>query len=264
MNKLTKAALYAAGATLVSQGAHAQFANGDLILGFTAASAANEYVLDLGNYQTSVGVGGSTVFDLSGQFSSGTFNGAFTTGLNGVDMGVVGGSGAFSSSFIYATALRSGLGTPGVAGSSAPGSMLHSDGSGGLQQVVAMVNSLGLSAGNSTTVPRAGDANGYSWFNSISSPTSLQGSFFQSTGYDPDSTATGNVIYEDLYGTPATSAGGDYNFNYVGYFTLDMSGSNPSLTFTPSAVPEPGTMSLFVGAGLVALWFRQRISRKST
>jgi hypothetical protein len=269
MNKIKKTTLLAvAGLGLVSQ-AHAQFQNGDLVLGFTEAGKANEYIVELGNFQTVVGVGGSSVMDLSSHFNQSSFNGAFST-LSGANMGVVGGSKLFAASFVYETALRTGgAGVPSVPGSTAPPQLAHAAGQNGLSAVVAMLASgtaLGLSAGNDLVTPRggAGSANA-SWFNNVESATPPSSSFFSATGYQPDQTASSSIIYEDLWGTPTTTASGAYNFNYMGYFTLDMSGANASLTFTPSAavVPEPTTYGAIAGAGLLLLCLRRQFTRKS-
>lgn len=127
-----------------------------------------------------------------------------------------------------------------------------------------MVNGLNLSAGLSLSTPRGGTGVGsYSWFNYVPSPTPPTQSYFTQTSYNPDATATGNFVYEDLWGTPATSSAGSYNFSYEGYFTLDLSGASPSLTFTPATtVPEPST-SAVLGVGLLAVWLCRRVNRRA-
>jgi hypothetical protein len=269
MNRLVKSALIAAGAALVTQAAQAQFANGDLVLGFTGG--ATDFVTDLGNFQSVVGVNGTSVMNLSSLVNgSPAFSGTYPGGVNGVSMGVVGGQTTATASFIYVTALRlGGAGNNAIAGSATPPSITtHSQGISGLQQVVAMNNSIftgnPTSAGLSTTVARGGNANGYSWFNSVESASSLNGSYFQSTGYNADALATSGIIYEDLYGTPTTTISGAYNFSYKGFFTFDTTGGSPSLTFTPvaAAVPEPSTYGLIAGAGLLVICLRHRISQQ--
>lgn len=267
MNKIVKSLALSAGVALVSQAAQAQFVNGDLVLGFTAANAANDYIIELGNFQTVVGVGGSSVVDLSSHFSASSFNSDFSGGLNGVDMGVVGGNNAFNPSSIFETALRSSLGTPALPGSAQPASLPHAAGKNGLSEIPTMVNGLGMAAGQSLSTPRGGTGTGnYSWFNYVPSATPPTQSYFTQTGYNPDSTASGNVIREDLWGTPATTSSGAYNFTYEGFFTLDLSGASPSLTFTPAslaAVPEPASYGLIAGAGLLVVSLRRQFQRKS-
>jgi hypothetical protein len=51
------------------------------------------------------------------------------------------------------------------------------------------------------------------------------------------------------------------SFEYVGFFTLDTSGS-PGLSFTPSAVPEPGT-GVLLGGGFLLLLMRLRSARRN-
>ena len=128
MNKKLKATvLTSATVVLICQAAHAQYSANDLILGFTKGTAnpsQNDYIIDLGNAGTAVGVGGSVSKDLSGLFSATTFNNTFAGGLaSGVNMGVAGGNPATSGRDLFITTLRNGLGTPISPGSIAPGSL---------------------------------------------------------------------------------------------------------------------------------------------
>jgi len=88
MNKIAKAAVVIAGLALVSQ--VAQAANNDIVLGFTGNGAANDYILNLGSATSVVGVGTTTVHDLSSDFSLSTFNTTFSS-INGTLMGAGGG-----------------------------------------------------------------------------------------------------------------------------------------------------------------------------
>lgn len=282
MNRFTKIALIAASAALATQAAHAQgFNNGDIVLGFTEASAANDYIMELGSYQ-SVGVGGSSVVNLSSIFSSGqganTFNSDFSGGLSGVSVGAAGGyNGSLSTTINFETVLRtSNFGTPSVAGSTAPGSYVRTVGSSGLGILGGMVNGINtygqslatpysFGAGQSVSVAHAGvGTTASSWNNNVDSFTPPTSSWATSTGHEVDSAASGSVIVEDLWGAKISS--GSYVFNqYEGYFTIDTSGASPSLTFTPSAVavPEPASYGLMAGAGLLLVSLRRQLARKS-
>ncbi len=248
MNRLVKTAALAALGVAMGTTAKAQYNANDLILGFTKTGAANDYVIDLGNANTTVGVGGSTVHDLSGDFSLATLSAQFG-GLNGASMGVAGGNGATAGRDLYYTELRGALGTPPVPGSTAPGSLASTPIANGANDVSAVANGLPLSAGQSAT-PAQGNAS--SWSTAVVN-------FGIDTGRNPMSQANGSLIYEDLYrGTPNGA------FAYDGFFTLDTSGSG-SLTFTPAAtaVPEPSTYGMLAGAGLLALSLRRQFTHKS-
>ena len=64
--------------------------------------------------------------------------------------------------------------------------------------------------------------------------------------------------------TSDSSSRGTAPFIYKGYFTLDLTGGSPSLTFTPQAAPEPTVLGLLGGAGLLLLSFRHRFNRKNS
>src|SRR6516162_11394118 len=86
----------------VAQVARAGFTVNDLYLGFTQSSAQSDYIIDLGQPST-VGVGGSTVVDLSSDFSFATFNSIFTGVPVGVTVAVVGGDNVFGQFAVYTT-----------------------------------------------------------------------------------------------------------------------------------------------------------------
>jgi hypothetical protein len=258
MNTFTKTAVLAAvAAALGAPGARAAYLANDLVLGFdrvdnggTGAQPA-DYVINLGNYQTAVGVGGSTVVDLTGLFSAGTFSGLYGSLGSGVTMSVVGGNGATAGRSIFATVARGGLGTPDQAGSLAPGALSSTLMANGANTIGALCgpSGLNLGAGQSTTIAQ-GDPNSFhSWVLSTTPP-----SYYSGTGIDPSGSTGGSVLYEDLY-RAANNVNGN-NFTYLGYFTLDMGGT-PSLTFTTASVPEPASGSLLVGGGLLLLWLRR-------
>jgi hypothetical protein len=252
MTNFLKAATVAAGLGLTIS-AQAAFTANDLYLGFYGAGSTGDYLIDLGQPGT-VGVGGSSVFNLSGSFSLSLFNSAFTSGPTGVSMGAVGGQNQFPSSYnIYATTLRSGgAGSPAIAGSDLS-AFNHSQTT--IGNAVSILSTVAFpTAGNGAV-----DA-GKSWSANVT-PTFTAGSFYGASGIDPSSAIGASaVLYEDLWKATSTSG-----YSYLGYFTLDLSGSPTPLTFTPSAspVPEPGTVPLIALGGLSWLLLARKLNRKN-
>ncbi len=252
MKKLKRAAIFVVGAALASQSAQASFTANDLYLGLNSAGASSDYIVDLGQPGV-VGVGGSSVIDLSGDFSLSLFNSVFASGPTGVSMGVVGGQSQFPSSYdLFATALRvGGAGDPAVAGSNLSG-FNHSQSSIGSAEVALTGNPF-PAAGN-------GVADSSKSWTAFVSPTFTANTFYGASGINPSSAIDGSgVIYEDLWkATPGSP------YTYLGYFTLNLNGGNSSLTFSPQAVPEPTTLCLLAGGGLLLLSVRRRFNRQNT
>lgn len=227
----------------------AAYVANDLILGFNkgGGSGPADYVIDLGNANSVVGVGGSSAVNLSSFFNLGTFNGLYG-GLAGVSMGVLGGNPATAGRDLYITSLRtSNFGSPTIAGSTAPLALASTPMANGVNDLTSMLAGLGLSAGGSATIAQSDPS---SFFNNVLSTTPP--SFLADTGRNPSgSVASGSVIYEDLYRAVPNGA-----FAYLGYFALDVSG-NGSLMFTPNTVPEPSSGALF-GVGLLGGWIYRR------
>jgi hypothetical protein len=261
MNKFATL-LAAAGVLLGCPGAQAQYAANDLVLGFDRVDNGGsgpqpaDYVINLGNFQSAVGVGGSTTVSLTTLFNPGTFNGLYGSLGSGVSMSVVGGNGALTGRDLFTTVLRGGAGTPGAPGSSAPGALLSSFMASGANDVAAMMGASGLNlgAGQSMTMAQADPNSFNTWVLSTTPPT-----FGTGTGLDPRGSTGGSVLYEDLYRARDGVSGN--SFEYVGFFTLDTSGS-PSLSFTPAAVPEPGT-GVLLGGGFLLLLMRLRSARRN-
>ena len=257
MKKLTTASFLVGGAIIASQSAFAGFANNDLYLGFqnSAGGGTEDYIINLG--AASGIVGQSSVVDLSSDFSLSDFDAVLgsSTSMAG---GVVGASNAQNPSDVFGTQLRtSNIGNWSIAGSSNP-------------------NTLGLTTAQDTTVaqnlsllnaPAAGTGIldvSKSWESTVE-PTLTAGSYYGSAGFNPDSAVgTSSVLYEDLWETSNSSSRGAQPFNYLGYFTLDLTGSNPSLTFTGvNAVPEPTVLGLLGGSSLLLLSFRGRFNGRN-
>jgi hypothetical protein len=255
MKKLTTAALLFGGAILVSQSALGQFVNNDLYMGFQnqAGGGSEDYIINLG--AASGIVGSSSVVDLSSDFLLADFNAVLgaSTSLFG---GVVAGSNNNQAPDLYATQLRGGgAGTPSLPGSSSPGNFYKGD----LLVGYSDIGQLTLVA------PPAGNGvldNSKAWENYVE-PNYAAGTFYGDTGINPDSSiSSSGVLYEDLWYNSNGSSSVKIPFTYEGYFTLDLTGSSPSLTFTPAAVPEPTVLGLLGGAGLLLLSFRRRFGGK--
>jgi hypothetical protein len=249
MNKFLKTGCVCAAGVLAAVLPAQGYSPNDLVLGFdTAAVNSSNYVINLGNFQ-SVGVGSGTVVNLSSYFDVGTFNSLYGSLSSGVTMSVVGGNGGSAGRDLFATALRSGGGYGGVAGSIAPDSILSAFMASGANDVGAMSGSggLNLSAGQSAIVAQNDASSFRTWILSTTPP-----SYYSGTGIDPRGTAS-PVLYEDLY--RAQNGVNGNQFDYVGYFTLDPNGAN-SLTFT--AVPEPSAVGLLAIGGLALLRCRRK------
>jgi hypothetical protein len=250
MKNFWKASMLAAAVGLVSQSAHATITANDIYLGFYSSGASGDYLIDLGQ-ASSIGVGGSSVFNLSGNFSLSLFNTTFG-GFSGVSMGAVGGQSSFPSSYdLYTTTLRvGGAGVPGTPGSDLSG-LNHSQGT--IANAYASLTSVAFpTAGNGVV-----DAS-KSWQANVS-PTFTASSFYGASGNNPSSAFDGTgVLYEDLWkATPNNS------YAYQGYFTMDANQGN--LTFTPVAtVPEPSSASLFAAGAVAWLALARKLNRKNS
>jgi hypothetical protein len=235
MKKISKFALATLIAASVSQVAHAAFTTNDLYLGFNQSSAQSDYIIDLGNAVASVGVGGSSVVDLSGDFSLATFNSIFTTGANGVNVAVVGGVN-LGSTDVYATQIRVG----GAGNAAVPGSSL----AGKSHSSTVIGTSANTLSGNPWPTAGNGTNDGTKSYTTKVGPADTASDFFGKSGVNPfglfGSPAT---VYLDLwFATPALA------YTYKGYFTVDLSTGTPHVTFTPAtgsagAPPSP-TLSI--------------------
>ena len=226
MNKHMKLALAAVVAATFSQAAFAAgvYPTNNLAFGFNQSSAQSDYIINLGDAASTVGVGGSSVVDLSSDISSSVFNSIFTGGATGVGVAVVGGAPSTAPFDIYATQIRAGgAGNPSVPGSSLAG---KSHSSTILATAAATLGSLAWPA------PGTGTNDGSKSYTKQVGPTLTATDFYGKCGINPFGTfGSPAIIYLDLwYGTTASYA-------YVGYFTADLSTGTPHLTFTPAGAP---------------------------
>ncbi len=255
MKKFTSAVILTAAVALANQAAQAQVNSGDLVIGFTSASAATDYVVDLGSLSS---FSTTSITQLGSLISQNQINTTFG-GINGVNVGAIAGnpSQAGPGDFAATTLLRLGGNAVGVQGTeSAPATP------GGNGVTGAGTDAISLSLG--TPSP----ANAFS-FSTQANPLTA-GGFANNLATSPLSTVSGSTISEDIFestrlpvsgrSTPATP------FAYLGQLDLDLSGSSPSLEFVPagfSAVPEPGTYGLLAGTGLLALALRRQFISKN-
>jgi hypothetical protein len=254
--KTIAAAILAGGAIFASQSGFAStFVSNDLYLGFQneAGGGSQDYIINLGSASSILG--STTSVDLSGQFNVGDFNAVLGSSAS-MFGGVVGGLQSSSGTAdIYLTQLRSGgAGIPSMPGSSISSTISRQ----GIGSAV--------SAASQAIFPAAGSGildTTKSWETYVE-PTFNSASFYGASGFNPDSSVGhSTVLYEDLWSAANGTLAGKSAFTYDGYFTLDVTGSNASLTFTSAVVPEPVNFSLIAGGSLLLLALGRRSIAKN-
>ena len=257
MKKLAGAAALVAGAIMVSQSAHAQYAGSfiqnDLYLGFQnqGGGGSADYIINLGSASSLIN--SINPVNLSGDFSLSDFTSSLLQGNNAgatIKAGVIGGSSSDNPSDVFVTQLRSTLNGQSQGGSIAPAGLSDFQD----DDVVADMSQI--------IAPSVGTGvldTGKSW-ESFVEPTFSAGTVYGDSGVNPDSlVSTSSVLYEDLWETSTT--GSAQPFVYEGYFTLDLTGDGGStLTFTP--VPEPSTLAISGAGGILGLLLRNRLWRR--
>jgi hypothetical protein len=261
MKKLYKAALLSAlglGSITAAQ------ASTDLLLGFNDAagptSAQNDYVIDLGlNGATLVAdayANGGT-YNLSSLFNSGTFTTAFVntaadgsgTALdsnwgNNVNAGVVGGYSISNPKLLYQT----------VAAGVTPAAISGSELSNGAN--IAQ----GIATGEYASTTGAG------WTASVAvNATTLNSQNFPSTianatGISPLGNLSSGVLSIELWENQRNGTSSPAGWVDQGTFNINL--NTDSITFV-TPVPEPSTLGLMGAAGLAALAFSRRFTRKN-
>jgi len=241
MRKFISAVLLLGGAFLASPSAFAQFSvvPNNLYFGFQNQNGGGtaDYIINVGAASNIVGQ--STVVNLSSSFSLSLFNDPSLQGTSSQIMGgVVGGSNAGNPSDIFLTQLRtSNIGSPALAGSSVTKLMTRA------QDNSAYANLTQING------PSAGTGlldTSKSWENFVE-PANTASTFLGATGLNPDSPVSpSTVLYEDLWETSRSSLTGSSPYTYLGYFTLNLTGGSPSLTFTSTNVPGALTSPIII------------------
>jgi hypothetical protein len=262
MKNLTKTALVAASVALALPSAKA--ATGDLRIGFNGGGT--DYIADLGLYSTILSGGPNE--DLSAPLA--TSGVTYSSSLN---VGVVGGftTGTLTKiPTLFATTLRLGGGNYTSAGSeTAPDSVTSRN---NMISAAGSANSL-LSGSIASSDPT-------SWSSTISLAPSRDGSannsfvnYLFSGGasgtVNPQDSPLANmggshIIVEDLWQNGYDTSGNpNGNWTYVGDLTIDLTGSQPTVTYDLAVVPEPGTYALIGVGGILFLGLRRKLAPKS-
>ncbi len=256
MNTLTKMAVVSAAAVLVAQGARAQIANGDLVLGFTGTGATTQdYVIDLGSL-TSFNSQSSTIQHLGGLVNLGSFA-VPNPVIGSMNVGVLFGSGnGVTGDYVGYGILRSGNNAAGTVGTEAA----PATPSGGSFVTLA------ANAGNGTTLGTPANTTALS-FTGNANPLTTGGVAQNLNAQDVLNPMAGTSIALDLFESTRLAPSGRSTpasaFTYEGTLNIDLSGANAVVDFTPagfaSAVPEPSTYGLIGGAGLLFMALRRQL-----
>jgi len=245
MKNLITAAILVGGALMASQSAFAQVAliSDDLYMGFEnqAGGGTADYVINFG--PASGIVGSSTVVNLSSDFSLSNFKSVLGTSSS-MFGGVVAASNGNPPN-LYVTQFRSGgAGTPSIPGSVSPASFYKGD-------ILLAYSDIGQLA----NLPAAGNGaldSSKSWETYVE-PNTGPGTLYGDAGINPDSAVgTNSILYEDLWYVSNNSSLTKIPFTYVGYFTLNLTGGSPSLTFTPTNAPAALTSPVIVSVSKAA------------
>jgi len=229
MKKHTQLALLIAAACAATSTVRAAYTSGDLLVGFTSAGAANDYMFDVGPVSgLTYGETWTLGSDLGGTFTSAQFQSA--------SWGVIGA--LTSTKTIYSSAGIQGV--PGPVANLSTYNAIHVN-----------VISLGQSSiVNTATMPAQSSAN--SWYSQTDQAAGTPGNFFFNNLANPNvSTAAMADVYAlDDLGDPGSE---------LGAFTISANGN----TLTYIQVPEPGVASLLGGFGLLALRLRRRFAHNA-
>jgi hypothetical protein len=240
IKQLRTMAMFAAGALMACQSAFgANFVADDLYFGFEnqTGGGREDYIINLG--PASGIVGGSSVLTFNSDLSQTDINVVFGASSS-MFGGVVGGNGASNpTSDFYVTQLRtSNVGNPALAGSSLSATMTRSQdnqAAGALSNLGGLINLPAPGAGLLDTNKTWEE---YVEPNDSGTPQSV----LSISGVNPDSSVSKTTaLYEDLWFTSSSTLTGGKSFTYEGYFTLNLTGASPVLTFTP--MNAPGTLT---------------------
>ena len=226
---------------MVCQSTFAQVTANNLYLGFQnqAGGGTEDYIINLG--PASGIVGGSSVVTLSSDFSLTDFNAVLGTSSS-MYGGVVGAASHTvngNTADVYLTQLRSGgVGNPAVPGSSVGTTFLRSQG----DSIYSGLGTLASPAAGTGTLDTS-----KSWESDVE-PSGGASSIPGVLSLNPDSSVSpSTVLYEDLWTASNNHLSGNAQpFTYLGYFTLDLTGGSPKLTFTSTNVAASLTRPLIV------------------
>ena len=244
MKKVTRDLIVATitfgGVLMVCQSTFAQVTANNLYLGFQnqAGGGTEDYIINLGAASSIVGQ--SSVVTLSSDFSLSDFD-AVLGSSSSMFGGVVGAASAAvnnNTGDVYLTQLRSGgAGNPAVPGSTVGATMTR-------QQANNVYSGLGTLANPAVGTGTLDTSK--SWESDVE-PSGGAGSIPGVLGLNPDSSVSpSTVLYEDLWTSSSSTLTGSKPFTYLGYFTLDLTGGSPKLTFTSTNVAASLTKPLIV------------------
>ncbi|HLH56756.1 MAG TPA: PEP-CTERM sorting domain-containing protein [Verrucomicrobiae bacterium] len=235
--------LAVAGMALMIDAAHAQYAAGDLVAGFTSGSG-NDVIYDLGQFSNFSN--GETWNLLSALTSS---PGGYAN-LNGLNWGVVGAQSTGLNS-----ALKTVYSTVAHGQSTAPVNIPNTSTFNG---IATSVNTIGqwVTAGSPAGIIASSDPASWNGETIVGGSGTFFNNYGSATPSDPNSATpasfTSGSVVEDLYGVKANNTAA----TLLGTFTLSSTGV---LTFNAVAVPEPSTYGVLAGLGLLAVCLRRQL-----
>jgi hypothetical protein len=227
--------------TLMTAAAQAQYSSGDLVLGFTSGSG-NDVVYDLG--RVSNFTDGET-WSLNSALTSspGSFTGLGNLNWGGVGAISLGLSG--SAKTVYST-------VP-VGQGAIPVNVPNTTTFNGIRTSIDTIGQF-ITSGPAG-IDAASDPASWNGETIVGGSGTFFNNYGSATPNDPNSTTpasfTSGAVVEDLYAVKADNTAG----HLLGTFSFDSTGT---LTFSASAVPEPTTLSLLGGLGLVGFALRKR------
>jgi len=215
-------------AAAVTSSLQAAYVSGDLLVGFTSAGAANDYIFDVGSYAT---LFNGETWSLANTGASGNFT---TSQFSAADWGVIGALSLTHT--IYSSAGSAGVPV---------------ENPNAFNTIKLNVSSTGQSStSGSATAPGQTTAN--SWYSQTDQPNGTPGNYFFNNLDNPNNkvNVAANLYANDNLGDAAT---------LLGDFTISADGN----TLTWTAVPEPTAYAILGGFGLLALTLRRRFAHKA-
>jgi hypothetical protein len=236
MKKQIKSVALAVAAGVVAASAQAATNNGDLLLGFTDQTH-NDVIFDLGP-ASSLAYGNSWNLGATGFNLLGNLN------LGSVYWGVIGDNLVGATGTAWAT---KGIGTP------APGKLAGLSAWGAIDTPISSIfqNFSTTGAGNYISVDPANSAAYPNGWNVQTISGTLTTDYHKAYLNPNVQGLNSDSLYQIVANNSAPTV--------MGYFNLDATGT---ITYTASPVPEPSSLALLTGAGLLALSLRNRFRNK--